>query len=121
MRIESQKQCKIKMNEQIMEKMNEFKYLGSILCKYGSMEEEIREKSLLGRKVVGSLGHMVRERTVNKEVEKVCRDSIIVPSLIYADETWTLNKCKIQAVEMSYLRDVCGVNRIDGESNENVY
>ncbi len=30
-------------------------------------------------------------------------------------------RSKIQAVEMSYLRDGCGVNRMDGESNENVY
>ncbi len=29
--------------------------------------------------------------------------------------------CKIQAVEMSYLRGGCGVNRMDGESNKNVY
>ncbi len=28
---------------------------------------------------------------------------------------------KIQAVAMSYLRGGCGVNRMDGESNENVY
>ncbi len=30
-------------------------------------------------------------------------------------------RSKIQAVEMSYLRGGCGVNRMDGESNENVY
>jgi len=43
-RVESQKQCKITMNEPIMEEVNEFKYLGSVLCKYGSMEGEIRER-----------------------------------------------------------------------------
>ncbi len=44
MRVKSQKKCKIKMNEQIMEEVNEFKCLGSILCKYESMEGEIRER-----------------------------------------------------------------------------
>ncbi len=44
MRAENQRQCKIRMNGQIMEEVNEFKYLGSILCKYGSMEGEIRER-----------------------------------------------------------------------------
>ncbi len=27
----------------------------------------------------------------------------------------------IQAAEVSYLRGACGLNRMDGESNENVY
>ncbi len=52
------------------------------------------------------------------------RHSIIVPTVAYASETWVWNqsqRSKIQAVEMSYLRGGCGVNRMDGESNENVY
>ncbi len=78
-----------------------YKYLGSILCKYG-MGGEIRERALQGRKVVGSLGHMTRERTVSKEVKKVLRDSIIILPVTCASVTWTWNKCqrsKIQAVE----------------------
>ncbi len=53
---ENQRQCKIRMNGQIMEEVNECIYLGSILCKYGSMEGEIRERAIQGRKVIGSLG-----------------------------------------------------------------
>jgi len=68
------------MNEQIMEEVSEFKYLCSVLCKYGSMEGKIRERALQGRKVVGSLGRMMRERTVSMEVKKALRDSIIVPT-----------------------------------------
>ncbi len=123
MRAENQRQCKIRMNGQIMEEVNEFKYLGSILCKYGSMDGEIRERATQGRKVIGSLGQVMRERTVSRKVKKALRDSIIVPTVAYASETWVWNqsqKSKIQATEMSYLRGRCGVNRMDGESNENV-
>ncbi len=66
----------------------------------------------------------MRERTVSREVKKALRDSIIVLTVAYASETWIWNqsqRSKIQAVEMSYLRGGCGVNRMDGESNENVY
>ncbi len=66
----------------------------------------------------------MRERTVSREVKKALRDSIIVLTVAYASETWVWNQSqrfKIQAVEMSYLRGGCGVNRMDGESNENVY
>ncbi len=58
---------------------------------------------------------MMRERTGSKEVKKVLRDSIIVP-------TWMWNKCqrsKIPAVEIK--RSGCGMNIMDSESNESVY
>ncbi len=32
-----------------MEEVNEFKYLGTNLCKHGSMEGEIRERTVKGR------------------------------------------------------------------------
>ncbi len=67
---------------------------------------------------------MIRERTVSREVKKALRDSIIIPTAAYASETWVWNQSQwseIQAVEMSYLRGGCSVNRIDGESNENIY
>ncbi len=67
MRAENQRQCKIRMSGQIMEGVNEFKYLGSIFCKYGSMEGERRERAIQGRKVIGSLGCVMRERTVGRE------------------------------------------------------
>ncbi len=43
----------------------------------------------------------MRERTVSKEVKKALKDSVIVLTVAYANETWAWNKCqrsKIQAV-----------------------
>ncbi len=88
------------------------------------MEGEIRERAIEGRKVIGSLGRVMRERTVSRKVKKTLRDSIIVPTVAHANETWVRNqsqRSKIQAAEMSFLRGGCGVNRMEGESNENVY
>ena len=53
-----------------MEEVQEFKYLGSILCKYGSMDGETRETAVQGRKVVGSLGRIMKGRTVGVEEKK---------------------------------------------------
>ena len=64
-------------------------------------------------------------RTVNIEIKKALHDSIIVPSLTYASETWMWNegqRSRIQAVEMSYLRGACSLSRMDAcESNESVH
>ncbi len=82
------------------------------------------KKNVKGRKVVGSLGRMMKGRTVSIEVKKGLRDGIIVREVTYASETWVWNerqRSRIQAVEMSYLRNACRVRRMYGESNESVY
>lgn len=58
------------------------------------------------------------------EVKRGLRNSILLPKLTYGSETWTWNRAqqsRVCAVEMSYLREVCGVIRWDGETNESVY
>ncbi len=44
--------CKIWLGKKV-EEVNEFKYLGTILCKHGSMEGEMRERTVKGRQVMG--------------------------------------------------------------------
>ncbi len=80
--------------------------------------KEIRKRATQGRKVIGSLGCLMREGTVSKEVKKALRDSVTVPKEAYASEAWMWNKCqrsKIQVIKMSYLRGGGCVN------NESVY
>ncbi len=61
--------CKIWLGKEKMEEMNEFKYLGTILCKHGSMEGEIRERTVKGRQVMGALERVMKGRNV-RMVEK---------------------------------------------------
>ncbi len=61
--IECEKECKIILNGEEMEEVNEFKYLGSFMCKHGGTEGETREGALQGRKVVGSFGRIMKGRS----------------------------------------------------------
>ena len=48
---------------------------------------------------------------------------MVVPTLLYGSETWTLQKrhrSKIQAMEMRYLRKEEGVTRLDRVPNEDI-
>ncbi len=63
---------------------------------------------------------MMKGRTVKKALH----GSIIVTTLTYVSKTWAWNegqRSRIQATEMSYLKGVCDLNRMDGESSESVY
>jgi len=123
-RQENESKCNIRMGGEQLEEVREFKYLGTTLCKYGSMEGEIRERAVKGRQVVGSLNRIMRSRNVSLEVKKGLRDSIVLPTLTYGSETWTWNdsqQSRIQAVEMNYLRGACNISRRDMESNARIY
>ena len=122
--VENEERCKIVMGGKCLEEVKEFKYLGTVLCKHGSMEGEMRERAVKGRQVIGSLSRIMRGRNVSVSVKKGLRDSIVLPTLTYGCETWTWNEmhqARIRAVEMSYLRGASGRTWQDMESNENVY
>ncbi len=67
--------------------MNELKYLGTILCKHGSMEVKIRERTVKGRQVMGALGRVMKGRNVSTAVKNGIRNSVIIPTLSYSLET----------------------------------
>ncbi len=62
--------CKIWLGKEKMEEVNEFKYFGTILCKHGSMEGEIRERTLKGRQVMGALERVMKGRNVSMAVKR---------------------------------------------------
>ncbi len=58
------------------------------------------------------------------DLKRGLRNSSLLPTLTYGSENWTWNgvqQSEVRAVEMSYLRGACGVNRWDGASNGSVY
>ena len=116
--------CKIEIKGEQLEEVREFKYLGSVLCKYDTMVSEIRERTMLGRREIGELGSVLNGRGMSMEVKRNLRNSIVVPTLTYGSEVWKWNvaeQSKIRAVEMIYLRAAIGVTRMDRVRNDEVY
>ncbi len=52
--------CKIWLGKEKIEKVTEFEYLGTVLCKHGSIEGKIRERTVKARKVIGALERVLR-------------------------------------------------------------
>ncbi len=58
------------------------------------------------------------------DVKRGLRNSILLPTLTYRSENWTWDgaqQSRVRAVEMSYLRGACGVNRWGNEREKCVY
>ncbi len=83
--------CRVVLGSEKMEEVSEFKYLGTVLCKHGGMEGEIRERVMKGRSVVGSIAGVMKGRNVFMDVKRGLRNSILLPTLTYGSENWTWN------------------------------
>ena len=100
------------------------KYLGVMFNEEGSCDHEIENRIGAAARMVGALRSEVIER---KELSKATKlrviNAMVVPTLLYGSETWTLqrrHRSKIQAMEMRYLRRVEGVTRMDRLTNEDI-
>ncbi len=114
MRMPAIVRCRTMLGCKKMEEVSEFKYLGTVLSKHGGMEGEIRERVMKGRSVGVSLTGVMKGRNLSKDVKMGLGNSIILPALTYELEnlTWSrMQQLRVRAVEMSYLRGACGVNR----------
>ena len=100
------------------------KYLGAMFNVEASCDDEIENRIGIATRMVGALRRQVIER---KELSKATKlrviNAMVVPTLLYGSETWTLQKrhrSKIQAMEMRYLRKVEGVTRLDRALSEDI-
>ncbi len=71
-----------------------------------SSGNELLERTVKGRQVVGAVERVMKGRNVIMAVKQGIRNSVILPTLSYASETWTWNaaqQSRIRTVEMSYM------------------
>ncbi len=57
-------------------------------------------------------------RSVSMEVKRDLRNTVIVPTLTYASETWAWNEN--HSAGSGNLRSACGVSRMDGMNNKSL-
>ncbi len=56
------------------------------MSKHGEMEE-VRERAVKGRSVIGSLARVMKGRSVSMEVKRGLRNGILLLTLMYGSET----------------------------------
>ena len=116
--------CHLVVDDVEVEAVQTTKYLGAMFNVEASCDDEIENRIGIATRMVGALRRQVIER---KELSKANKlrviNAMVVPTLLYGSEIWTLQKrhrSKIQAMEMRYLRKVEGVTRLDRVSNEDI-
>ena len=111
----------ITIDDQVVEKVKEFVFLGSVVP---DCSADVKRRIALASSAFGRLRKTVwNNRIISKELKARLYKALILPIAIYASETWTLryeDTCKLETFEMRCLRAILGVTLRDRTSNGKV-
>ena len=74
--------------------MADFIFLGSKITADGDCSHEIKRRLLLGRKVMTSLGTMLKSRNIALPTKVRLVKAMVFPVVMYGCETWTIKKAE---------------------------
>ncbi|TWW69735.1 hypothetical protein D4764_18G0005410 [Takifugu flavidus] len=110
-------ECLLRVKEEILPQVEEFKYLGVLFTSGGRMEREIDRRIGAASTVMRTLHRsVVVKRELSRKAKLSIYRSIFVPTLTYGHELWVMTertRSRVQAAEMSFLRRVAGLSLRD--------
>ncbi|TWW60956.1 hypothetical protein D4764_05G0010460 [Takifugu flavidus] len=110
-------ECLLRVKEEILPQVEEFKYLGVLFTSEGRMEQEIDRRIGAASAVMRTLHRsVVVQRELRLSAQLSIYRSIFVPTLTYGHELWVMTKrtrSRVQAAEMSFLCRVAGLSHRD--------
>ena len=95
----------------MIEVVDEFKYLGSIITHDNNIEKEVDVRIASGNKTYWALKDIFKSKNISQRTKLKVYTTIIRPIVTYAAETWTLTKAlekKLEVFENSILRRIYG-------------
>ena len=80
----------MKIDKSSIEKVKEFKYLGTTLKNQNPIQEEIKSRLKLGNACHYSMQNLLSSRLLSKDLKIKIYRTIILPVVLYGCETWYL-------------------------------
>lgn len=88
-----QKQLNIELNQEKIEQVEEYKYLGIWIEREGNIENEIKERINSAAKVYHSINRsVIRKREISRKTKMTIYKTVFIPTLVYGSESWVLNQ-----------------------------
>lgn len=101
----------LKIDDWEFQKVDEFKYLGSIINEFGLFGKEIEHRLITANKCYYSLHKLLSSKLLSRSSKLRCYKTIIMPTLLYCCETWVLTKKTTKSLftfENKILRKIFG-------------
>ena len=122
-RSEDSPRLNVLLDGEVLEQVDQFKYLGSIIAENGGVEADVSNRVKEGSKVLGAVSGVIKSRGLGMDVKRALYEKVIVPTVTYGSELWGMKESerqKLNVFEMRCLRSMCGVTRWDRLRNTQV-
>jgi len=110
----------MKIDNSCCERVEQFKYLGTVLTHKNSIQEEIKSRLNSGNACCHSVQNLLSSSLLSKNLKSKVYRTIILPVVLYGCETWLLTlreERRLRVFENRVLRRVFGPKR-DGVTGE---
>jgi hypothetical protein len=104
----------VKIDNSSIERVEEFKYLGTMLTDQNSIREEVKSRLNLGNACYHLVQNLLSSRLLHKNLKIKIYGTIILPVVLYWCETWSLTlreERRLRVFENRVLRRVFGPKR----------
>ena len=111
----------IRLEDTILPQTKEFKYLGIKIKSTGGIQDEITERINKYSRQFHLLYPLFKEKHIPIEIKRLLYTTILMPTLMYGAETWTLTTkdlSRLVAAEMKPIRVILGKTIRDRIRNE---
>ena len=111
----------IQMNGEILEEVDNFKYLGAIINKEGNSTQEIKTRLAIAIAAMTKLSKIWNSSVISTRTKIKLYKSLITSIALYGCESWTLTaemERRIQAFETKCYRRILGISYKDRKTNE---
>ena len=71
------------LNEEALEEVDQFKYLGSVIAANGGEEAHVHHKVNKGCKVLGVLKGLMKIRGLGMNIKTALYEKVVVPTVMY--------------------------------------
>jgi hypothetical protein len=106
-----------------IKKVQQFKYLGSVVHANGDIEQDVNNRKQAGWLRFRSVSGVLCDRKMPLKLKGKVYRTVVRPALLYGSECWPTNarhEQSLHVTEMRMLRMACGVTRLDRLRNDHV-
>ena len=116
-------EANIRVNGQVLEQVEKYKYLGSVVSRDARCVDEIKQRIVIAKNAFNKVKHLVTNRSISISLRKRFIKSYVWSTMLYGCEAWTMNKAmvkKIEAAEMWFFRRMLKISWTDRVRNDEV-
>ena len=113
----------VTMAGEVLEDVDFFKYLGSILNRDGTSTQEIKVRIAQASAALAKLSPILQNKNISLPVKIKLYRTLIVSIFLYGCESWTTTaetERRIEAFEMKCLRKILGISYLQRQTNRSV-